>query len=172
MQKASVIHFATHSIPDEDSPLLSKILLAKETSDVSEGNDGVLQSYEIYNTKLPYARLAVLSSCESGIDRYYKGEGMMSLARSFMAAGVPTVVASLWKADSDATAKLMIEFHRLKQQEHLTVVESLRRAKLEMLRNQDERFRHPYFWSAFVVTGGEARFDSIAAGQTQVSFQQ
>jgi CHAT domain-containing protein len=172
MQKASIIHFATHSIPDEDSPLLSKILLAKETSDVSEGNDGVLQSYEIYNTRLPNCRLAVLSSCESGINRYYKGEGMMSLARSFMAAGVPRVVASLWKADSDATAKLMIEFHRLKQQEHLSVVDSLRRAKLSLLKDQDERYRHPYFWSAFVVTGGEARFGSVAEGQTQVSSPQ
>jgi CHAT domain-containing protein len=167
MRRASVIHFATHSILDEDSPLLSKILLAKETTDRPEVNDGVLQSYEIYNTKFPNAALVVLSSCQSGIDRYYKGEGMMSLARSFMAAGVPTVVASLWKADSDATANLMIEFHRLRRQEHLSVVESLRRAKLNMIRGQDGRFRSPYFWSAFIVTGGEARFDRAVEARAQ-----
>jgi CHAT domain-containing protein len=158
MQKATVIHFATHSILDEDSHLRSKILLTRERANTAKGSDGVLESHEIYKTRLPNARLVVLSSCQSGIDRYYKGEGMMSIARSFMAAGVPTVVASLWKVDSKAAAGLMVEFHRLKKQKNMSVVESLREAKLSMLSDRDSPFRHPYFWSAFIAIGGEARF--------------
>lgn len=154
MQRATVIHFATHSLLDENSVLRSKILLSKETAQ----GDGALESYEIYKTKLPKTRLVILSSCQSGIDRYYNGEGMMSLARSFLVAGVPTVIASLWKVDSDAAADLMIEFHRLKQQEHLSVAESLRRAKLSLLKEPNGRFRNPYFWSAFMITGGQASF--------------
>jgi CHAT domain-containing protein len=156
MQAAHVIHLATHSVLDSDSPLRSRILLTKGRRGKGAEADGILESYEIYEMQLPYTRLAVLPSCQSGIDRYYKGEGMMSLARSFMAAGVPTVMASLWKVDSNPTADLMIEFHRLKQQERLSVVEALRQAKLRMLKGQDDRFRQPYFWSAFVVLGAEA----------------
>jgi CHAT domain-containing protein len=159
MQEATVIHFATHSILDEESILRSKILLTKETANITEGNDGVLEAHEIYNAQLPKTQLVVLSSCQSGIDRYYKGEGMMSLARSFMAAGVPTVVASLWKVDSDAAADLMIEFHRLKQQEKWSVAESLRRAKLSILKDKSSPFHHPYFWSAFIAIGGQKSFE-------------
>lgn len=157
MQKATVMHFAAHSILDEDSPLRSKILLTRERTNISKGNDGVLESQEIYGARLTNTRLVVLSSCQSGIDRYYKGEGMMSLARSFTAAGVPTVVASLWKVDSKAAAGLMIEFHKFMKQSR-SVSDSLREAKLSMLKDQDSPFRHPYFWSAFIAIGGEARF--------------
>lgn len=158
MQKATVIHLATHTIPDEDSPLRSKVLLAKETTHTLEGNDGVIESHEIYETKFPNTRLVVLSSCQSGIDRYYNGEGMMSLARSFMAAGVPTVVASLWKVDSNAAADLMVDFHRFMRRENLPVAESLRRAKLNMLKDQGGRYSHPYFWSGFITVGSQAVF--------------
>ena len=158
MQKATIIHFAAHSVLDDDSVLRSKILLSKEPNHRGQGSDGVLESREIQQTKLPKARLVVLSSCQSGIDRYYNGEGTMSLARSFMAAGVPTVVASLWEVDSSATAELMIEFHRLRQKEGLSVSESLRKAKLRMLNDPGGRFRHPYFWSAFILTGGQASY--------------
>jgi len=158
MRNATVIHFATHSLLDEDSPLRSKILLTKETTRTRQDSDGVLESREICRTKLANARLVVLASCQSGIDRYYRGEGTMSLARSFLAAGVPTVVASLWEVDSNATEQLMVEFHRFKQQEKLAVAESLRQAKLNMLRGPDNRFRHPYFWSAFIAVGGQATF--------------
>ena len=158
MQKASVIHFAAHSLLDEDSVLRSKILLSKESTPNEPASDGFLESGEISQTKLPNTRLVVLSSCQSGIDRYYNGEGMMSLARSFMAAGVPTVVASLWEVDSNATARLMVEFHRLRQQENLSVGEALRKSKLRVLKNSSPQLHHPYFWSAFIVTGGQATF--------------
>ncbi len=159
MEKATTVHFATHSLPDEDSPLRSRILLSKASANPSPDDDGVLESREIYQARLPNTRLVVLSSCQSGIDRYYQGEGMMSLARSFLAAKVPTVVASLWEADSKATADLMIEFHRLRRQEKLSVAESLRRAKQHLLQEPGGRFHHPYFWSAFITIGGEASFD-------------
>lgn len=165
MQKATTIHFAAHSLLDEDSVLRSKLLLSKETIHSGRDSDGVLESREIYQTKLPNTRLVVLSSCQSGIDRYYNGEGMMSLARSFMAAGVPTVVASLWEVDSNAAADLMVEFHRLKQEENLWVGEALRKAKLKMLKDLDNRFRHPYFWSPFIAVGGEV--SSLGLANTQ-----
>jgi CHAT domain-containing protein len=69
MQNATVIHLAAHSILDKDSPLLSKILLTKEPAGSATDQDGVFESHEIGKAKLPHARLVVLSSCQSGIDR-------------------------------------------------------------------------------------------------------
>jgi len=65
--------------------------------------DGFLRLQEIYNLKLQ-AGLAALSACQSGLGKEIKGEGLVGLARGFMYAGAPRVVASLWKVDDRATA--------------------------------------------------------------------
>ena len=80
------------------------------------------------------------------------------MARPFIAAGVPLVVASLWPVDSDPTAGLMIDFHKLRKVEGLSTVEALRRAQINMLRGPEERFRQPYYWAPFVAIGGYAEF--------------
>jgi CHAT domain-containing protein len=117
-----------------------------------------MYAYDIYKIKLPLARLVVLSACQTGMERYYNGEGMISLARPFIAAGAPLVVASLWPVDSDATADLMINFHRYRKVNKLSTAEALRRAQLDMLGPLGGRNRHPYFWAGFVVVGGHAEF--------------
>ena len=49
---------------------------------------------------------------EAGAASSNRGEGTLSLARAFMAAGVPAVVGTLPGADENATRDLMIGFHR------------------------------------------------------------
>ena len=56
--------------------------------------------------------LTVLSACQTGRGKFVRGEGIMSLARSFMFAGAGRVIASMWDVDDDATAYLMKEFYR------------------------------------------------------------
>ncbi len=165
MEKSEVIHLATHSILDEYSPLQSKILLAKTAADDKadeEGTNrqpgGVLESQDIYRMRLPRTRLVVLSSCQSGIDRYYRGEGMLNFARPFIAIGVPLVVASLWKVDSKSTQDLMIAFHHSRKREKCSSIQSLRKAKVEMLHKSEGRFRHPFYWASFILIGGDANF--------------
>jgi len=105
---------------------------------------------------LPQTRLVVLSACESGAGRYYDGEGMIGISRPFIAKGVPLVVASLWPVDSDATAALMINFH--KSRKSGSTADALALAQRAMLHGSDSRYRHPYFWAPFVTVGGYARF--------------
>jgi len=158
MQRAEVIHLALHSALDADVPLRSKLVLAKSADDRSTSAQSVLYAYEIYNLKLPGSRLLVLSACQTGAERYYGGEGTASLARAFLAAGVPLVVASLWPVDSTATEQLMVSFHRHRKQEQIPAVDALTKAQRDMLSNPDARFRRPYYWAAFTVTGGYATF--------------
>ncbi|HEU4509062.1 MAG TPA: CHAT domain-containing protein [Pyrinomonadaceae bacterium] len=147
MLRSDVVHLAMHSVLDGELPSHSKLLLAK----------GDLSAYEIYQLKKLRPRLVVLSSCQSGAERYYDGEGMASLARAFLSAKVPLVVASLWPVDSKATEKLMVSFHRNRTQGSSTA-EALANAQREMLRDPENRYRSPFYWAAFSVNGGYAEF--------------
>ncbi|HEX5731508.1 MAG TPA: CHAT domain-containing protein [Blastocatellia bacterium] len=160
IEKANVIHLALHSIVDERSPQNSKLILAREPSGRGDGweANGAMQAEEIYKLKLQQARVAILSACQTGAERYYGGEGMVSIARPFIAAGVPIVVASLWPVDTETTAELMELFHRYRKQQGLSTAESLRRAQLDMREHSVTLFRHPYYWAGFIVIGGQTKF--------------
>ncbi|HEY9282859.1 MAG TPA: CHAT domain-containing protein, partial [Pyrinomonadaceae bacterium] len=169
MAGADVIHLALHSALDEEVPLRSKLLLAASPRESSAAPraaatsadppaESALYAYDVYNLKLPQARLVVLSACQTGAERYYGGEGMSSLARPFIAAGVPLVVATLWPVDSDATAELMIRFHGYRARGKLPTAAALARAQTDLIRGPEERLRHPYYWAAFTLVGGHAEF--------------
>jgi CHAT domain-containing protein len=157
---SDIIHFALHSALDADVPLRSKLLLTANRKSQADGlaAESALHAYDVYNLKQLQARLVVLSACQTGAERYYGGEGMSSLARPFIAAGVPLVIASLWPVDSDSAAELMISFHKYRRQGGLPTVVALQKAQLDMLGGADSRWRHPYHWAPFTVIGGYARF--------------
>ncbi|MGA9770628.1 MAG: CHAT domain-containing protein [Blastocatellia bacterium] len=154
IREADVLHFATHSLTDESSPLRSKLILAA----ADNRNDNAIEAADIYRLKLARPRLVVLSSCKSGIEGINRGEGAISLARPFIAAGVPLVIASLHEVDSAATADLMIAFHKYRKTEGFSSVEALRQAQLDMIHGRIEAYRHPFYWAAFVAYGGYAPF--------------
>jgi CHAT domain-containing protein len=158
MLSADIIHFALHSVANEISPMHSKLVLARDPTADPQVSDGSLEAGEIYRLHLPRTRLAVLSACQTGAERYYGGEGMISLARPFLAAGVPLVAVSLWPVDSESTAELMISFHRHRKQDNLSSAEALRQAQLDMLRRPEDRFNSACCWGAFVLIGGSTTF--------------
>ena len=109
--------------------------------------------------KFSRTRLVVLSACQTGVERVYQGEGPIGLARPFIASGVPLVVGSLWPVESETTADLMISFHKHRKQEHISTVEALRRAQLEIIQKQQQSGSPKnYHWAAFTVIGGYATF--------------
>lgn len=160
MVKCDVAHFAVHCIVDDASPMRSSLILAQESEGSAAKNlDGRLQVHEIYGSKLKRMRLTVLSACQTGVGHYYRAEGMIGMARAFLVAGVPVVVASLWSVDSDATAELMIRFHRYRKNDaSSTSEEALCKAKRSLLLDQDGRYRNPSYWAAFEIIGGHASF--------------
>jgi CHAT domain-containing protein len=158
LDKFDVLHLATHYVVDDRSPMLSRLLLAEEPEGLErpEQQDGVLQGEEIYRKRPLSARLVVLSACQSGLERYYNGEGMIGMSRTFIASGVPMVVASLWPVDSEATSELMVNFHKYRKQDGLSTAEALRRAQIEM--SHSKLYSQPYYWASFVVIGGHAGY--------------
>ncbi|MFL6214354.1 MAG: CHAT domain-containing protein [Blastocatellia bacterium] len=158
METSDVIHLASHYVVYEGNPMNSRLLLAQEPGDrgASDRSAGFLQADEVYGLKLRRAPLVILSACQSGVEHYYNGEGMIGMSRVFIAAGAPVVVASLWPVDVFATDDLMISFHRHRKLEGLSASEALKSAQQDMLRNPAKR--HPYYWAGFTVIGGHPGF--------------
>lgn len=147
--KYRYIHIASHGIINEKYPQLSGIIFSQPVHPTNQ-EDGILYSGEIYNLNLN-ADLVVLSSCESGIGKLVRGEGLMALTRGFLYAGAENLVVSLWKVSDKHTSELMIEFYEniLKGDDYSG---SLRKAKLTMLQNPKTAF--PRLWASFILIGG------------------
>lgn len=150
----NILHLGTHAEINNGSPLQSRFFLAKPSAeDSTDSDDGYLHAYEIYGMELR-AELAVLTACETGTGAWNQGEGVISLAHSFMYAGCPSVVMSLWKIDEKSSAEIITLFYK-----HLATgaskSEAMRAAKLEYLQKAPPELNHPYFWAGMTLIGDD-----------------
>jgi CHAT domain-containing protein len=151
--KYRIIHLATHGVLDDTSPMYSYLVLSQANSSTE---DGLLEAWEIMNINLR-ADLVVLSACETARGRIGAGEGVIGLTWALFVAGAPTTLVSQWKVESASTAQLMLAFHTnykaelTAQKTKPSEAEALRQAVLKL--QQDERYRHPFYWAGFVVVG-------------------
>jgi CHAT domain-containing protein len=145
-----VLHFATHAFINNVHPELSGIVLSM-VDQQGRPQDGFLRAHEIFNLNLR-ADLVVLSACRTGLGKEVRGEGLISLTRSFMYAGAPRVTVSLWAIEDKDAAELMVRFYRnMLGPRRLRPSAALREAQLELWKRS--RSQHPYFWGAFVQQG-------------------
>ncbi|MGH7496874.1 MAG: CHAT domain-containing protein [bacterium] len=142
------VHVATHGLLNEEKPELSGLIFS-QPADSTAAEDGVLYPAECYNLDLN-ADLLVLSSCESGVGKLVKGEGLMALTRGILYSGARNIIHSLWKVDDKHTSELMVELYRniLAGKNYAA---ALRAAKLKLIEN--ERTAFPASWSSFVLVG-------------------
>jgi CHAT domain-containing protein len=130
-----VVHFAGHAIANDVRPELSRLLFA--------GADETARSLfarDIATERFSATRLVVLGACSTSAGRIRRGEGVLSLARPFLAAGVPAVVASLWDVNDRASHRLLVAFHRALRRSG-DVAEALRRAQLELMGDPDPQLQ-------------------------------
>ncbi len=156
-----VLHIATHGffLPasietgQSQNPLLrSGLLMAgcqnKPHLQNPAINDGILTAYEVSTLPLFKTSLVVLSACETGLGDVKNGEGVYGLQRAFLMAGAEQVMMSLWKVDDEATREFMVLFYagwiELKD-----TGAAYQHAKKKLM----EKYTHPYYWGAFVLSG-------------------
>jgi CHAT domain-containing protein len=142
-EEYSLIHLAAHSQFNPHNPLYSSLRLA-----AGDGEDGRLEVHEVYGLDLAQADLVTLSACQTQMGRLAGGDELIGLQRAFLYAGAPSVVASLWSVDDQATGVLMEHFYRNLRQ-GMGKAEALRQAQLAMM----EEYPDPYYWAAFQLTG-------------------
>lgn len=145
-----ILHFGGHSVVNTNFPLLSQMLFAKNPNDPARG---VLYSGDVLRQSFPRTRLAVLASCSTATGRISRTEGVESLARPFLAAGVPAVIASLWDVDDDVTAMFFSRFYGHLRQT-FDPAAALQQTQVESLENESAGMADPRAWGAFELIGG------------------
>jgi len=137
-----IVHFACHGELNLDNPMLTSLRLAP-----GAGEDGYLHAGEVFGLDLGTPALVVLSACSSGLGELSSGNELMGLTRSFLYAGAPAIIASLWNVDDRSTSELMQAFYA--NLNTMTKTESLRQAKLALMK----KCPHPFHWAPFCLQG-------------------
>lgn len=145
LASSSVFHFAGHAIINSDQPELSYLALA------SAGNggavDGMLRAREIGNLRPSKLQLVVLSACSTLDPRPSHTGAIAGLAYSFLRAGVPATISTLWDVSDAAITELLVDFH------HQLVGGRPAAEALQSAQRAAIKRSAPRAWAAFIYTG-------------------
>jgi CHAT domain-containing protein len=144
-----ILHFATHSVLDDEHPELSGVVLSLADRK-GQPQNGYLRLYDIYNLRLN-ADLVVLSACRTALGREIHGEGLIGLTRGFLYAGAPSVLATLWEIDDRTTAEVMTRFYDGLLGRGERPAAALRAALIALWRLKG--WQAPHYWAAFTLQG-------------------
>jgi CHAT domain-containing protein len=145
-----IVHFACHGFTDPVRPLESGLALSIPTAPTPEGDNGLLQAWEVFESVRLDAGLVTLSACETGLGESVDGEGLLGLTWAFQYAGARSVLASLWPVADASTAELMRTFYRARQT-GLPTAEALQQAQRALL--ADPATAAPFYWAGFQLVG-------------------
>ena len=141
-----ILHLSCHGRFNSKDPMSSALLFPGE----------FLRAREILDLQLN-TELVTLSACETGRNENKPGEELVGLTRSFLYAGTPSVLVSLWKVHSETTREIMIEFYKQlksggsKTKTTTDLATALQTAQKNIM--QKSEHKHPYFWAPFVLVG-------------------
>lgn len=139
---SAIVHIASHAVINAAFPSQSHLVLAPG----SDGN-GALRPADIAVADFQEHPLVFLSACATATGEVYRGEGVMSLARPFLAAGASAVIATMWPIGDADTAHITASiYHALQHHSPAqAVAESQRNAIANGVRIDQ--------WASFVVFG-------------------
>jgi CHAT domain-containing protein len=126
--------------------------------------DGIVTAHEIGAQWKLGADLVTLSACETALGRNILGEGTVGFAHPLIQCGANAVLASLWSVNDESSELLMRRFYDnwlgtvAAVTPRMDKAEALRDAQLWLRDWRDAKgrqpYRHPYYWTAFVLIGG------------------
>lgn len=144
-----IFHLATHTILNTQEPELSYVVLSLFDKTGNKIN-GYLTLADIYNLDIS-ADIVVLSSCESGVGREIKGEGILSFSYAFISTGSSSVISSLWKVDDRFTSIFMEVFYKYLKEDVTKPAAALQKAQIKFA--NDPNWNNPFYWGAFIIQG-------------------
>lgn len=115
-------------------------------------HDSMINLSELQLLNNPATQLVILSACQTNVGRNETGEGVYSLARGFASAGIPTVSATLWKADENAIYQISDKFNEYIAK-GVRKDEALRDAKLDFIGGSSSENLLPYYWANMILIG-------------------
>ena len=153
MSSVGLIHIAAHGNKCTGEIALSPNL--GWTSKFPKKRDFLLQMSDVRGANLR-ARLVILSCCHSGRGRILKGEGVVGIARAFLASGARSVLISLWAIDDEATMVFMKSFYQ-HLKEGKTASAAIHQT-MEFLR-ESEKFSEMRYWAPFQLLGDDVKIE-------------
>ena len=151
LTEASIIHIAAHGEPNR-----GEIILAPNTFHDQSPESFLLRQEDITSISVQ-ARLVVLCCCYTGQGEV-SSEGVVGIARSFLAAGARSVLASLWPIHDAGAKEFMKKFYK-EICEETPVCEALRRAKNFFHEHDNEYYRSVRVWAPFTIYGEDVKFE-------------
>ncbi len=139
-----IIHLAIHGQANVNDRERSMLIFNSD-----RGYD-TLYANKIYDANLNN-KITVLASCESGIGKLQRGEGVYSIARAFAYKGSKSIIMSQWKINDESTAELMKSFY--KKLKNSSTSQALHQTKINYLENTDSLSAHPYNWAGLLAIG-------------------
>jgi CHAT domain-containing protein/tetratricopeptide (TPR) repeat protein len=152
--QSDIVHLSAHSLADHEDPARSHLVLASK-----EGASGDLSARDILRLRLPRTRLVVMAACGTQAGPVSASEGALSLSSAFLAAGVPSVVGSLWLVDDTSTARLSVRFHQ-ELRRGVDALSALRTAQLEEIERSPGHT--DWNWASFQLFGGVAAREPLS----------
>ena len=121
---------------------------------IPKEEDYILKISDLQDVRLR-AQLVVLSCCHSGRGEV-KSEGVVGIARAFLAAGARSVLASLWPISDEATMEFMKIFYQ-----HLFDGKSSSVALHQAMKSlrDSKDYCDVKHWAPFVLIGDDVTFD-------------
>ena len=121
---------------------------------IPKDEDYILKISDVQAVRLR-ARLVVLSCCHSGRGKV-KSEGVVGIARAFLAAGARSVLVALWAISDEATLEFMGSFYQ-----HLVNGESTSMALHQAMKSlrESEKFCDANYWAPFLLIGDDVTLD-------------
>jgi CHAT domain-containing protein len=139
--RANIIHFTGHALTSEISTNESSLILAG-------GEAARLTTSQIAAIRLDHCSTVILAACGTARGKVTRFEGTLSVARAFLAAGSPSVVATLWPIDDAQAARFFPRIHE-RLVRGATPAEALRAAQIEWIRRSES----PAIWAAVQAIG-------------------
>ncbi len=147
-KEPTFLHIGAHGVFYPANAMDSTIWLSPE-----EGSSGQAQAWNamaMATVDMKHVDLVTLSSCESGLTDQSVQRDVFGISRALFFAGVKRMITPLWVVHDQATAEFMHAFHTAYRQ-NMPAVLALQEAQRSLLKT--EKYRHPFYWSAFVLTG-------------------
>ena len=173
IEAPKILHMATHGFFFEDqeavkrsnmisidnktavaNPMTRSGLVFTGANNTGEGkilknDNGYLNSYEASLLNLRGTELVILSACDTGSGDVQNGKGVYGLQRAIRVAGAESLIMSMWEVDDKATQELMTSFYDYWIDKKMSKKEAFKEAQQKIR----EKYKHPYYWGAFILIG-------------------
>ncbi len=155
LKHKGIYHLAMHANADKEHHEFSYLAFSGITD---KKQNPFMYNYEISTIPMK-ASMLVLSACNTGDGDIYSGEGVMSLSRSFILAGIQSVVHGLWKINDESSSLIMDSFYKYLA-EGKSKSKALQLAKIDYIQKASPELANPKYWAGLVLMGNQSSLTS------------